>query len=518
MTPPQTHRYAITAYRALLRLFPPAFQADFGEEMAAVFAARLEQEAAGGAAALGLLLREAGGLAAGGLRARRYARRARPVLLAAAGGEALAAEPERRISRWFALAVALAVILAALLFAAGRNIWYVTLDARYDVRHVALGDFNGDGLMDAYLSVGSVGDGYWRPDYVMINQGDGRFADSGQELGEWRSFAAATGDIDNDGRVDVISADYTGLIFYRNAGGGRMEGTRYDPGDFVHRSSHLNAALADLNGDGRLDVFSTGCCGWIMDEGRGQRYDAYSEVWLNDGAGGLTNTGQPIGRVGSNAAALADLNGDGAIDAFLANGRTIREDTGASTGEQPADQWRNIARSLLEPPIFTYQTHNTVWFNDGQGNFTASGQQLGRAESLAVALGDVNGDGYPDAVVGNNGPDEVWLNDGGGNFTAGGRLDGGVTWAVFLADLDGDGDLDLVTGGETSGRVWLNDGAGNFSRGQRLVYGRYESIAAGDVTGDGIADVIAAGVDSYRLWRGQGDGRFAADPRGGYGN
>jgi hypothetical protein len=414
-----------------------------------------------------------------------------------------------------ALVAILAILGVVTLFRTAQNFWYVALDDTYDVRHVALGDFNGDGLLDAYLSVGSIGDGYWRADRVLLNQGGGRFIDSGQELGEWRSFAAATGDVDGDGRADVISADYTGLIFYHNAGDGRMEATRYDPGDFVHRSTHLNAALADLNGDGRLDVFSTGCCGWIEDGGRGRRYDAYSEVWLNDGAGRLVHTGQPIGAVGSNAAALTDLNGDGTIDAFLANGQTLREEAAANLegGARLAALVSGLVHGHVQPSIYAYDSPNTVWLNDGQGQFSDSGQRLGQAESLAVALGDVNGDGFPDAAVGNRGPDEIWLNDGRGNFSRGQALDGGVTWSVALADLDGDGDLDLVAGGETSGRVWLNDGAGRFSRAQRFPIGRYESIAVGDVTGDGLADILAAGVESYRVWRGLGDGQMTSDER-----
>lgn len=76
---------------------------------------------------------------------------------------------------------------------------------------------------------------------------------------------------------------------------------------------------------------------------------------------------------------------------------------------------------------------NTIWVNDGQGNFTDSGQQLGNEESYAVALGNIqNGDGFIDAVVGNRGPDEIWFNDGQGNLSdSRQRLGSGLTRAVF---------------------------------------------------------------------------------------
>ncbi len=191
----------------------------------------------------------------------------------------------------------------------------------------------------------------------------------------------------------------------------------------------------------------------------------------------------------AHAIVLTDLNGDGALDVFV----------GKSSMYIDGELQRDLP--------------NEVWLNDGEDTledtFYDSGQRLGQHETYAVALGDVNGDGFPDAVVGNDGPDEVWLNDGLGNFRhSGQRLDRSLTLFVFLADLDGDGDLDLVTGSQNRGQVWLNDGTGQFQRGQRFSYGRNEAFTVGDVTGDGIDDIFVAGVESYQVWRGVGDGRF----------
>ena len=512
-----TVNFLLRFYRAALRMFPSGFRAEFEDEMMDVFRHQLGQAAIEGLPAMcALLLREVGGLVGGGLRRRLTARPVRSILLARTGSSVEMPLDEARLAISWKSVLGLLVLfaIAVFLFNACQSLWYVTLDGAKDVRHVALGDFNGDDLPDAFLSIGSIGDGYWRSDKVMINQGNGRFVDSGQELGEWRSFAGATADMDADGRVDVISGNYIGLFYFRNTGDGVMESNEYGPRDFVHRSSLLNVAVADLNGDGRLDVFTTGCCGWITDSaGTGLRHNGYSEVWFNDGQGGLIVGEQKIGDRSSNAVALGDLNGDGSIDAFLANGQDVGGEPPFLIGERLVLRLQAMTHGDFGPLIFTYRNPNTVWFNDGQGHFIDSGQQLGHSESLVVALGDVNGDGSLDAVVGNNGADELWLNDGRGNFSLGQRLDGDHTWSVALVDLDGDGDLDLVAGGETSGRVWLNNGDGLFSRGQRVDYGRYESIAAGDVTGDGIPDILASGEEAYRVWRGRGDGRFTADAR-----
>lgn len=514
---PATLESITAAYRGLLRAFPAGFRAEFEDEMVAVFAARLEAEAAGDGSALGLLLREAGGLITGGLRARLYARAGQPALLARTVGGAEVLTGGRRFSPLKILGIAIGIVLLLFLAYAAYFVYAMTRPDAWHrpprVQEVALGDVNGDGLPDAYLAIAPDGEPYLHPDTLLLNDGDGRFRDSGQDFGDRPSFAAAMADVDGDGDLDVIISQY-GVRVYLNDGRGTLAGHAILPvPDGVHR---IDVALADLNGDGRPDIFGAGCCG-------GGSYSSSatgmlpllpgSLVWLNNGERPSFGRGRATGQVGSHAVALGDVNGDGAPDAFLANGTTLRVDGDAVMPTPTGRPGSGDGHYQAAEVDYDSHTPNTVWFNDGRGVFSDSGQQLGASESHAVALGDVNGDGFLDAVVGNRGADEVWLNDGRGHFSdSGQRLGRFQTRSVFLADLDGDGDLDLVTGGEETARVWLNDGQGRFTdSGQRIGYDEYQAIALGDVTGDGIADIIVAAVGSYQVWRGQGDGRFTSD-------
>ena len=123
------------------------------------------------------------------------------------------------------------------------------------------------------------------------------------------------------------------------------------------------------------------------------------------------------------AVVLGDVDGDGDLDAFVANGHTDGEDT------RP----------------------NMVWLNDSTGKFTDSGQRLGGwqvtwSDSRAVvALGDVDGDGDLGAFVGNSTTAKIWANDG--RFSDSGQdLTYSDRHVVTLGDVDGDGDLDVFAG------------------------------------------------------------------------
>jgi len=193
------------------------------------------------------------------------------------------------------------------------------------------------------------------------------------------------------------------------------------------------------------------------------------------------------------AVSMADLDGDGDLDVFNANRQSA------------ISQTRQSANSPA----------NEIWLNDGAGKFVKTGQSLGIANSNAVALGDIDGDGDIDAMVGNdnNQPNEVWLNDGSGIFTQTQQpLFEADTNAVVLIDIDQDNDLDAVIG-TTAGQnntVFLNDGTGVFTATTSLGNSGSNAVVLGDVDNDNDLDAII-GTDSDQpneVWLNDGNGVF----------
>lgn len=190
--------------------------------------------------------------------------------------------------------------------------------------------------------------------------------------------------------------------------------------------------------------------------------------------------------------ALGDLDGDGNLDIVLARGH--------------------------HAPVV-----NLVLFNDGKGRFEPHRLSDVADNSFSAALGDLDGDGDLDVVVGNDRhhPSRIYFNDGSRRFTLAGSF-GPPEWnsrTVLVSDLDGDGRPDLVVANRDRPNqpggtyVCFNDGRGHFPSCRALLQESASDIAVGDIDGDGLADVVVPHAD-----RGQGfvllnDGRGGFDEK-----
>ncbi len=333
-------------------------------------------------------------------------------------------------------------------------------------KRVALGDLNGDGRPDAFVANSSGANKVW------FNNGVGTFSDSGQFLGSANSEGVVLVDLDGLNGLDVVVANaFADNQVWVNDGTGLFTaGQAFEP------MQSNDVAMGDLNGDNFVDFFFAN--------------HMENSVWFNDGSGMLINSGQSLGSSTSYSVALGDLDGDGDLDAFLANGgsgvmdRIWVNQGGAQLGTegQFADSGQTLGTAWaydvdlgdldgdgdLDAFLANwFPNANTVWINQGgiqggiQGVFNDSGQSLGSAASLGVSLSDVDGDSDLDAFVANNFPEgnRVWLNNGSASFVDSGQTLGAASthYDAALTDLDGDGDIDAFSAAFEPNFVFRND-------------------------------------------------------------
>ena len=200
-----------------------------------------------------------------------------------------------------------------------------------NIPRVSLGDLDGDGDLDAFISCG---EDY--PHRVHLNQGgiqggvEGFFSHGGeQELGNFQGRGNALGDVDGDGDLDafVVHDYYEPDRIYINQGNGQggIAGEFVDSGQSLGSFRSSSVALADLDGDGDLDAFVT-------------HFNVNDVIYLNQGGdqngieGVFIESGQLLQSWDTEDVALADLDGDGDIDAVTVNRRP----------PPPGFRWRGI--------------------------------------------------------------------------------------------------------------------------------------------------------------------------------
>ena len=377
-----------------------------------------------------------------------------------------------------------------------------------DITSIVAGDLNGDGKPDLVALDGSTV-------YVFLNQGNGSFSEFQTINGTGDIEAIALGDMNEDHCLDLITASSQGVGYI---GKGNCSGTFQDFSNwtvFATGDTGFGLQVADVNGDGHLDVVASGAR-VVNYTQNGINAGDLLTVMTGDGTGNVAAPKIYRGQPGMYSLALADLNNDGHLDAVTAN--------------QDSDS-------------------ATVYLNDGSGGFGdpsggyfgyVTNNTLGTLQAAASNFVpvDINGDNKPDLVLMeypqvNGDPWEiaVLLNDGTGHFGAPIRSSTGLSSAAPLGDfVFGDfrntGKQDFLAvgsmfGPETPSICFArNNGDGTFGT-PTITAPPFALgiIATGDFNGDGNLDFVVAsssgnsnGSTELIEFYGHGDGTFTPGP------
>lgn len=317
---------------------------------------------------------------------------------------------------------------------------------------LAIGDFNGDGVTDAFTTNAWTDTGA-----TWLGDGAGSF-DVAATLGVPDLVRhAAPADLDQDGTLDLLLLDATtdsGFVLAGSGDGGFTSGPALPLG-----ADPRESVLADLDGDGVLDAL-------VAEEGADR-----VELLLGQPAGTFVAAGSwPVGDR-PRSVDVADIDGDGVLDALAGNSGS--DDVTLRLG----DGLGGFGGAKTFPALGAIQDLRAVDIDeDGRTDVLT-------ADSWNNAVGILRNE----LQHGQPGFDDIQLVDLP-------YVDASGPGVLLLEDLDGDGHLDVITGQDSGSRIGLLRGTGNgllpaelFAASETAVH-----LRAGDWNGDGEIDLLSA--------------------------
>ncbi|GIV60179.1 MAG: hypothetical protein KatS3mg043_1268 [Rhodothermaceae bacterium] len=341
-------------------------------------------------------------------------------------------------------------------------------------------------------------------------------------------YGVAVTDYDGDGWEDLLVTTAGGSVkLFRNEGNLTFSDRTVDAG-LGPGGRYFVPLWGDVNNDGHPDLFL------------GRKSEGINRLFRNNGDGTFTDVTETAGiapEADVAAATFGDFDGDGYIDLFLAVDRAPdllyrnRSDLGDIrfedvTGRAGVAGPPSVAMQATwidynhdtRPDLFAVHDGNVesrLYVNEGFLPLRNVARETGIADvgagnSMGIAWGDFDGDGWEDAYVTRIGRGGLYRNNHG-TFeevaVARGADRNGMSWGVVFADLDNDGDLDLFivnTSGydESKSFLYVNEN-GHFTdraaaAGAALHLDAY-GLATGDFDRDGRLDLVIGAGEGLRL-------------------
>ena len=383
----------------------------------------------------------------------------------------------------------------------------------------AVGDVNGDGKMDLVLA--DVGNG---TNYILLGNNSGQFTYSAS-IQTYQTGPTYLVDLNGDHILDLVATDPLGaefLVYLGKAGGSFPSFTRYTAG-----TAGGPFLLADVNQDGHPDIlfdYYPNQLGYFPGNP-----DGTFSAWV-----ALGNAPSPDQLVSA-----TDLNGDGAPDLTFITPSGVAVALGKSGPSYGPAQTTitggsaNVYSMLPVTPVvadFNGDGHSdfamaaeggiAIFLGHGDGTFSSvefydMGQEVGSA-----AVGNFSGHGFQDIAVSLPAPlPRLLLGSGTGTFTLGADpnssyASAGAAVTLLPGDFNGDGKPDLNIGStpiyeSSSGTDSVAINAGNGSFETPVSVPNSSPVMA-DFNGDGRTDMISVTGEQIVVSLGQANGTFVA--------